>query len=199
MFVLSASVIEAMKEFCKLSRSRVLTYHYIDYNDTPNANVANMLRSLIKQVCVGTDELPKVVQTLCAQHRASGHQPSTPTLISTLQALEATLDLQIYIVIDALDEYPEDQRPELMNTIQSLVGRDFCNTHVLVTSRAENDIKYTIGQLASEVICIEKDEVDPDIGLYVRACLLEDPRLNKLPDRIKQIVELKLGKGAQGM
>ena len=176
-----------------------MAYYYIDYNDTPNANVGNILRSLVKQICVGADRIPKVVQTLCSQHRASGQQPSIATLISILRALEVTLAIDTFIIIDALDEYPELQRSELLQTIQLLVGEGFEHIHILTTSRAEHDIKLTIGKSATEVICIENDQVDADINKHVRTCLSDDPRLSKLPDRIKYMVELKLSEGAKGM
>jgi len=195
----SAAIIEDIKGFCKLSGPRVMAYYYIDFNESPNANVANILRSLIKQICVGTDGIPKAVQALCSQHRASGQQPSIPTLISIFRSLEASLAIHIFIIIDALDEYPEPQRPELLRTIQLLVGKDFENTHVLATSRAEHDIKFTLGESATEVICIENDLVDADIKLHIRTCLSEDPRLSRLPNHIKNMIELKLGEGAQGM
>lgn len=195
----SAAIIEDLKEFCKLSGSRVMAYYYIDFNESPNANVANILRSLIKQICVGTDGIPQAVQTLCSQHRASGQQPSIPTLISILQTLEASLAIHIFIIVDALDEYPEPRRPELLRTIQSLIGKNFENIHVLATSRAEHDIKFTLGGSATEVICIDNDLVDDDIKTHIRRCLSEDPRLSRLPGHIKRMIELKLGKGAQGM
>ena len=188
-----------MKEYCKLSKSRVLAYHYIDFNDTSNAKVDNILRSLIRQICVSMDTLPVNVQALCSQHRASGHQPSITSLVSILRALETELALQIFIVIDALDEYPERERLELLQTIQSLIGKDFQYIRIFVTSRAEHDIKATIGDLATEAICVESSQVDADIKLHIRACLLEDPRLSKLPERISNLVEAKLGEGSQGM
>lgn len=195
----SAAIIEDIKGFCKLSGSRVMAYYYIDFNDSPNANVSNILRSLIRQICVGTDRIPKAVQTLCSQHRASGQQPSIPTLILVLQALEASLAIHMFFIIDALDEYPEHQRPELLHTIQSLIGKNFENTRVFATSRAEHDINFTLGKAATEVICIKNDLVDADIKLHVRRCLSEDPRLSRLPGHIKDMIELKLGNGAQGM
>jgi hypothetical protein len=196
--MLSAAIVEEMKDFCKLSESRVMAYYYFDFNDSLNANVRNILRSLIIQICVGTDRIPKAVQTLCSQHRASGQQPSIPALLSILRALEASLSIHIFIIIDALDECPEHQRPELLSTIQSLVGKDFENTHILATSRAEHDIKLTLGESATDVICIENDLVDADIKLHVRRCLSEDPRLSRLPGHIKNMIELKLGEDAQG-
>lgn len=195
----SAAIIEDIQAFCKLSRSRVMAYYYIDFNESLNANVANILRSSIKQICVCTDSIPKAVQTLCSQHRASGQQPSIPTLISILRFLEASLAIHVFIIIDALDEYPEPQRPELLRTIQSLVGKDFGNTHVLATSRAEHDIKLTLGESATEIICVDNDLVDDDTKLHVRRCLSEDPRLSRLPNHIRNMIELKLGEGAQGM
>lgn len=199
MLMLSAAIIEAVKPFCELSKSRVLAYYYIDFNDTSGANVGNLLRSLIKQICASMGEIPRAVQNLCSQHRASGQHPSTQSLVSILQDLEATQDLQIFVVIDAIDEFPEQRRAGLLDIIQSLAGRDFQNTHILVASRAEIDIKYTIGEIATEMICIQRDQVDADIRLYVKRCLSEDPRLNRLPDSVKHMVGHELGDGAQGM
>ena len=109
------------------------------------------------------------------------------------------MGIQIFVVIDALDEYPEPHRPELLHAIRLLAGEDFQHTHILVSSRAENDIKYSIGSLATESISINKEQVDADIELHIKACLVEDPRLSRLPESIKHMVALKLGNGAQGM
>ena len=197
--LLSASIIEDLRDYCKLHKSSVVAYYYIDFSDTANANVGGILRSLMKQICIGTDRLPKVVESLCSQHRASGQQPSTPSLISVLHALEEELGIQLFIVIDALDEYLEQERAELLHAIISLLGEGSTTMRILVTSRAEHDIEFSLSPAATEILAVENEKVDADIKIYVRQRLLEDARLCRLPIHVKEDVELKLGEGAQGM
>ena len=104
----------------------------------------------------------------------------------------------MFIVLDALDEYLEHERAELLHTIISLL--EGCTMiRVLVTSRAEHDINFRLSPAATETIAIENEKVDADIKIYVRQRLSEDARLCRLPSHVKEEVELKLGKGAQGM
>lgn len=197
--ILSASIIEDLREYCKLHKSKVVAYYYVDFSDTANANVGGILRSLMKQICTSTDRLPKVVESLCSQHRASGQQPSTPSLISVLHALEEELAIQAFIVIDALDEFVEHDRAELLHAILSILGEGCRMIRILVTSREEHDIKLSLSPAATEIVAIENENVDADIKIYVRQRLSEDARLCRLPGHVKDEVELKLGKGAQGM
>ena len=197
--ILSASIIEDLRDYCRLHKSMVVAYYYIDFSDTANANVGGILRSLMKQICISTDRLPKVVESLCSQHRASGQQPSTLSLISVLHALEEELAIQTFVVIDALDEYLEHERAELLHAIVSLLGEGFTMIRILVTSRAEHDINFSLSPAATEIIAIENEKIDADIKIYIRQRLSEDARLCRLPSHVKEEVELKLGKGAQGM
>ena len=197
--ILSASIVEDLRDYCKLYESSIVAYYYINFSDTVNANVGAILRSLMKQICVSTDRLPKVVESLCSQHRASGQQPSTLSLVSVLHALVEELSIQVFIVIDALDEYLEHERAELLQAILSLLGEGHRMIRVLVTSRAEHDIKFSLSTAATEIVAIQNEQVDADIKIYVRQRLSEDARLCRLPTHVKHEVELKLGKGAQGM
>ena len=196
---LSAIAIDAMLEFCQKSSTKVLAYYYIDFNDSSSMSVSKILRSIIKQICTGMPDIPKSVQSLCSQHRASGQEPSTSTLISILQALEQNLILQIYIINDALDEFSEQGKPELLQTIELLASQQFQRTHILVTSRTEDDIEKIIRKSATEDILVKKTLVDSDIGLFIQSSLSEDHRLSKLPQTIKDLIGEKLATGAQGM
>ena len=158
-----------------------------------------LLRSLIKQICAGEDMIPQVVQTLVSRHRASGQQPSISTLITVLHNLVDDLRKQTFIILDALDEYPETKRWELLNTLKRLLDSEPRDLHVLATSRETHDIQHKMKILATEKIYIQSSHVDPDIKLHVRTCLVEDPKLDRLPGHIKHEIEIKLGEGAHGM
>lgn len=188
-----------MKAYCRQNESCTLAYFYFDFNNASNLDVSILLRSLIKQICAGEDKVPQVVQTLVSRHRASGQQPSISTLITALHTAIDDLRKRTFIILDALDEYPENKRLELLKTLKLLLDPGSQEIHVLATSQERHDIQHQMAKLATEKIFIGSSVVDPDIKLHVRTRLAEDPNLDILPPHIKQGIEEKLGKGAHGM
>ena len=123
-----------------------------------------LLRSLIKQICAGEDMIPQVVQTLVSRHRASGQQPSISTLITVLHNLVDDLRKQTFIILDALDEYPETKRWELLNTLKRLLDSEPRDLHVLATSRetrhsAQNENTSNRKNLYSEFTCRSRHQI----------------------------------------
>lgn len=188
-----------MQETSKDSSSTVTAYYYFDFNNTSATDVGNVLRSLVKQVCVGANQIPKVVEMLCSQYRASGQHPSVAVLVSTLRILLQELDAKAYLALDALDEYPEAGRPALLRTLQSMTDPGYGDIYIFVASREEHDIGFCLSKLATETISIHNFHVDADIRLYTHACLANDPGLSRLPDHMKSIIESKLSERAHGM
>ncbi|KAF4626579.1 hypothetical protein G7Y89_g11575 [Cudoniella acicularis] len=197
-----STIIEAVKEVCSASTTHKLAYFYFDFQDTIKQDVVVLLRSLIRQLCAGEVELPEEIHSMYAKYKASGLAPTVTELTSILFSVINQVDKEIYIIMDALDEYPEKSensgRQELLDQIERIIKHEARNLHILATSRNEIDIRATLGNLASGGISIQNSKVDADIGLYVRACLGKDP-FKKLPASVKGSIETKLGEGAKGM
>ena len=162
-------------------------------------NVNSLLKSLIKQICAYETELPQVVRQLCSQHQASGHQPSMKRLITLLHEMISSLHKECFIVIDALDEYPEAQRHDLLRALKQIMRCDCKDIHILTTSRKEQDITLVLDTLSTEIVSIQGSFVDTDIQLHIQSCLAEDVRLKRLPDSLKLVIKTKLLENAQGM
>jgi hypothetical protein len=199
---ISSTIIEAVKDVCFAGTTHKLTYFYFDFQDTQKQHVAILLRSLIRQLCASETTLPEEVQTMYARYRGIGYEPTIEELTSALFAVIDHLGKEVYLILDALDEFPENsknsRRKELLEQIKRMAERNFENLHILATSRNEPDIRATLGKLANGCISIQSSKVDADIKMYVRSCLLEDP-FNKLPDSVRGSIETKLGEGANGM
>ena len=195
----SSTIIEAVKDFCLADTNRKWAYFYFDFNDINKQNVAILLRSLIRQLCAREPELLQVVHTLYTQYEPSGQQPSIKELSSTFFLIVDGFGREIYVIMDALDEYPESKRKELLDQIKQMIEHGSKNLHILVTSRSEYDIRNTLEKPAAGGIPIQNPEVDGDIKLHVRNCLAEDPAFEKLPGGIKEDIEMKLGEEAHGM
>jgi hypothetical protein len=138
----SSTIIEAVKDFCLASTTQKMAYFYFGFNDSDKQDVGILLRSLIKQLCAGEPELPQVVQTLYTRYKTSGQQPDIKVLTSTLFSVIGGLRKEIYIIMDALDEYPENpekpeksKRKELLDQIKRMVEYKSENLYILATSR----------------------------------------------------------------
>lgn len=180
--------------------SSTIAYWYFDFDNSSSLNVSNMLRSLIKQLCFGETVLPTAVQEMCKKYRASGHQPTTKVLLTTLHSAIDSIRKKTFLVLDALDEYPESRRQELLAAIRLLRDSEHGDIHVLVTSRREEyDIRHTLNPITTQEVSIEGHVVDDDIRTHVRACLTEDARLCRLSPSMKEAIEVRLVSSAQGM
>ncbi|KAL8770751.1 MAG: hypothetical protein Q9209_003618 [Squamulea sp. 1 TL-2023] len=197
--ILCSTIIEALQEVLEANVSSTVVYWYFDFNNSTSLSVCNMLRSLIKQLCVGETSIPPPVQEMCSKYRASGHQPTMKVLLTALHSAIDSIRKNTFLVLDALDEYPEIGRLELLAAIQSLMDSEHRDIHTLVTSRPEYDIEHVLNTIATQKSNIQGPVVDSDIRRHVRASLAEDARLCRLSPSVKDTIETQLVSSAHGM
>lgn len=120
-------------------------------------------------------------------------------LASVLIETVKTIGKEVYIILDALDELPEDasKRSEVLEQITTLVKLGIGNLHVLATSRDEWDIRERLETLSSGGIPLQSSKVDPDIRKYVRSFFKDWPR--RLPEHVKTLIQTRLVEKARGM
>ena len=160
------------------------------------------LRSLIRQLGAGAESLPDAVRSLTRIHRRRGSHPSIPELLEALHSVILNLNKDAFLVLDALDEFPEDSRHgerfTLLNVIESLVERGHSNLHLLVTSRRENDISSRLGRLSNP-----PKQLDVEAPLFHDLELLYDntiqgsPALRDLSEDTKAEIRSRLVSGEQ--
>jgi hypothetical protein len=191
-----------VKEVCFESATHKLAYFYFDFQNTEKQNMDITIRSLLRQLCAGEMQLPQEVQIMYDRYKGSRLRPTVEELNLALLSLIDYLGKEIYIIMDALDEFPEksqdSNRQELLDQIKHMVEHPSQQLHILVTSRNEPDIRTTLSDLAGKGISIQSSKVDADIRLFVRTCLEKDP-FHRLPVSVKKSIEARLGEGACGM
>jgi hypothetical protein len=84
--------------------------------------------------------IPKVVEDMWSDANNGQQRPSIPDLLNILRALILEFD-HVYVVLDAVDEYPRAQRDPLLRTIQGLSSLNMDSLHLLAVSRPEADIR----------------------------------------------------------
>ena len=127
----------------------------------------------------GSYYIPEAFQALYRKNQLASLEPTKQEVNETL--FQVLLECGIaYIVIDAMDECPlREDRPQVLEFLIELFRDSPSNTHILVTSREEEDIKTAFLELSERVnwVSIQNSRVDSDIKKHVQRCMAEDPQL----------------------
>ncbi|KAJ7327647.1 ankyrin repeat-containing domain protein, partial [Mycena albidolilacea] len=152
---------------------------YLNHKETEAQTVSNLLSGLWRQLVFGKD-ITSQVQELYKQHTEKGTRPSLDNIHLALCAA-ITQFSKVYIVVDAVDEYPENQRHLLFDHLTEIRS----TVNLMITSRPH------ITPIAdSEVLQIRAN--DKDIQSYVDGYIKRSPHLSKLV-KMKPELEEKIG------
>ncbi|KAF5976485.1 ankyrin repeat [Fusarium coicis] len=169
--VLSSTVIEDLRKTSRRKlRNCAVLFFYITFTDNQKQSLDAILRSLINQLYHSQQQSWHPTTLLYTKCGNGTSQPSTEQLKSTFRDMLSAAR-KVFVLIDALDEYENrsNHRDELLTWIEMFRNRPV-NTHLLVTSRPEHDIKASVESWADpeSIISLETDTVGKDISEYVR-------------------------------
>ncbi|KIX02725.1 uncharacterized protein Z518_08667 [Rhinocladiella mackenziei CBS 650.93] len=196
--ILTSAVIEYLHSV-SLKEERIILSYYFDFRNSSLQTYSSLLRSLLRQIC-GRNMVPQQIVSLYEKCR--GASPSTGQLADALRLI---LEQQprTFIVIDALDECPETGEPSMregvLDMLRVIKKSEFISASTFIASRPEADISAAMRTLCDIDIDIQISFVEDDIRRYVRSSLAKYPRLNGLPQNIKDEIEQKLVKDSGGM
>lgn len=161
-----------------------------------------MLRSLIRQLSAGVDGFSDAVRKLSQIHRRRGSHPSRDELLITIHSVITSLKKDVFLVLDALDEFPEDGRylkhSLLLSVIKDVVEAGHSNLHLLVTSRPEMDIRGRLRSLSNppQELSVE-DPLLVDLELFFDTTMEISPALKNLGGDTKNKIRNHLITGEQ--
>lgn len=189
-------VVERLLTECSMTDIGV-AFCYCEYKKQAEQTVTALLASLLRQLIERRGhDLPDEVLDVYKTHAANGTRLQIDESYDLLRA-ELNRWPQVFIVVDALDEYhrTSEARMELLVMIEKLPP----NLHLLCTSRFLADIE---GQLGIRYPRVEIRAQDSDIDKYVSSRIEEVGRLKRFiqsfPDLKKSIIEAVTSK-ADGM
>lgn len=201
----SSTIIAHLQSICRAEEQKLLICWYFESDNKATRSVKGMLRSLIQQLCRKMDNFPAAVKTLAEQYKGNlAAEPETEELMVILNTIIDSIEKDIFLVLDALDECGEEGTSsgqqtlkDLMHQIQLLVEngeKGHGNFHLLMTSRDVGDIRTTFKNFASsddQAIDIE-DKVLVDLKSYTQNKMDNTPELKNLPDELKDEIMKKL-------
>ncbi|KAF7365799.1 ANK-REP-REGION domain-containing protein [Mycena venus] len=147
-----------------------LTVESENEGETDTQTPVNLLSGLWRQLVLGRD-LGPLAKKLYQQHREKG---TTPSLDQVLDMLNYVIERysKVYIVIDAIDEYPEAPRLILLQRLTAMSP----GVNLMIMSRP-----HIVPQLSSFPILETLDIrlTEGDLQTYVDAQIDSSPRLSK--------------------
>ena len=183
-----------------------MAYFYCDFRDAKKQQVSGLLASLIAQLSAKSDVCCNVLSALYSECDAGSRQPSDDEL---MDCLEDMLKLEgqppIYIIIDGLDECPNDSgvvspREQVLEQVEKLVAVHLPNVRICVTSRPEADIQAVLTTLVSHTISLHDEQGQKkDIADYVRRIVYTDRNMRRWREEDKELVVETLSRKADGM
>ena len=183
-----------------------LAYFYFDFKDTEKQDLHALLSSLLIQLSDQSDVFFDTLFSLYSAYRKAAETPADDSLAECLKdILTIKGRVPIYLVIDALDECPNDtgipsSRERVLELVKELVELRLPNLHLCITSRPEFDIHTTLKPLASQQMSLlDESGQKQDIIDYVTSVLHSDKKMKKWRDVDKNMVVKKLSEKADGM
>ena len=183
-----------------------MSYFYCDFRDSKKQQVNGVLASLVAQLSVKSDACCSVLSSLYSECDAGSRQPSYRELMDCLKNI---LNLEgqppIYIIIDGLDECPNDTgvvspRERVLEQVEKLVALQLADVRICVTSRPEADIQAALTSLATHTVSLHDEEGQKkDISDYVRCIVYSDREMRRWREEDKEMVIEMLSRKAEGM
>jgi hypothetical protein len=149
-----------------------IAYVYCDYKNQFEQDARSLLASLVRQVAIKSKQIPDSMLKSYHKHANGANSASLATYTELLSQL-LTSFRRSFIVVDALDEYTQEDTPhsnKLLDRLIKIASRQ-PNCRVLITSR--EDCLSLHSNVESNKIKINARS--KDVRMYVDA-RIRDPR-----------------------
>lgn len=184
--VLASSVVEQVSELYSLNNNVGLGFVYFKYDDPDSHKPPSVAAALMKQLCRRKEDVPSTLLEAFCQLDAKDRIPPWWKYQEMLMSVLDVFD-QTFLVVDALDECPEQEREKILELIIHITDQKTHSTRtkVLITSRKEIDISEAFLRLRVPQIPVEAKTMYKDIHTFVK-CRLDDLlRPEKIGQRLR--------------
>lgn len=172
---LCSTVVKSLEESAEKNSNLIVAYWYFDNADPPTQNLQRLLRFVLRRISAKATPFPEAVRNLASKHELSGSLPSTTALIKALKETVAALEEDMFLLLDAIDEYQaanETLREEFLNFLIGLGDSQLRKLHLLVTSIADTDIENAFKRLQKPPAEIDVEKpVSIDVDAYLDATI----------------------------
>ena len=185
-----------------------IAYFYFDFRDINKQHWRDLVPSLLNQLSSQWSPCCDILSRLYSGHGNGGQQPNDDALKRCLMEMLTLRDHHpIYLIMDALDECPDDSevpspRNRILQLLKELVNLHLPSIRICVTSRPEFDVRDFLEPLTSRQVSIhDQCGQKQDIADYVRSVVYSDsePYMRRWKKEDKEFVIENLSIRADGM
>ncbi|EMT70529.1 Ankyrin repeat domain-containing protein 50 [Fusarium odoratissimum] len=161
--VMMSTVINYLEESTKKDEVAI-AYVYCDYKDKRTLSETNIWASVVRQLVEACSQLPPDIISFRDKYLEKRALPSDEERISLITALSKRFR-KTFILIDALDECPEDNRDAFLR----LASEVQTSAHLLITSRMNLDLTESFDHLTQITIAAQASDVETYLDAKMKA------------------------------
>jgi hypothetical protein len=166
---------------------------YLNHKEADNQTPSRLFAGLWRQLVLDRD-IGSIAENLYKQHR---EKCTTPSLEEVVTVLSSSLKefSQVFIIVDAVDEYPEFQREILLQQLAAMSS----NVNLMITSRPNISPGPSI---LPNLETLDIRAAPEDIQGYIDAQIKLSPRLSKYIQKkpiLRQEIHEKITETVDGM
>ncbi|KAJ4296903.1 hypothetical protein N0V90_006951 [Kalmusia sp. IMI 367209] len=191
--VLCSTIIEDMRHRLLGQQGTVLVYFYFTFSDVRKQSYSSLLQSVITEL---SRDRPIHPSLSTAYDKYKPHAANLNILEDITRDLFKRVGLT-YLIIDGLDECPEEQREEVMQGLKRIFLLE--KSRLLITSRNESDIADCMTAWCERNYYINEECVNADIDTYIKNALATDKRLACLSVTTKEEIQDVFHQKSEGM
>ncbi|KAI1827647.1 hypothetical protein F4861DRAFT_328760 [Xylaria intraflava] len=173
-------------------------YWYFRFYIDETKKIDLLFRSLLRQLGSKCRRFPDDTLNWLRSYRDSGKSMKTDQLFKNLSGFISKADKDIFIVLDGLDEFPEDskeaKRSQLLDHITALASAGHPNLHIALISKDEKDIRHELENKLKDILVpvnINK-KLNEDLDNFITRKM---NGMSLLTPSLKQDIQKKLEKG----
>jgi hypothetical protein len=202
-------VIENLRERLKNDIGVGIACIYCNYKEKDAQTLTNLVAGLWAQLARNSGSLSTEARDLYSTHVRQNSPPTLDEVSKMLQS-EIARYSKIFVVIDALDEYPEGDRSTLLNKLRELrprinlmvtsryldaIANDFEGSPQLEISANVEDVRaYIVGRISGEKMLSRF--VSKDAALGENIVNIVAGKAKKMYETLKQNIHSSLSKSA---
>ncbi|KAJ7706659.1 ankyrin repeat-containing domain protein [Mycena rosella] len=190
--VLASVVVDHLRETLAQGENIGVAAMYLNHKETEVQTPSNLLAGIWRQL-VFRKPVSLAVPELYEKHREPCTRPALKKILEVLLSTVATYS-KVYLIVDALDEYPEDKRNILLKNLSAL-GQ---TVDLMLTSRPHINIHTTFESVQTLEIRATADDVRKYVDEQITKSSRLSSHIKSRPD-LREEIETHIVESSDGM
>jgi hypothetical protein len=171
-----------------------IAYIYCGFQQKNEPKALDFLTSLLKQLAEHRPSLPASIKGLRAKHESKRTRPTFDDISKALRST-GTEYSRLFIVIDALDEFPEEGGGQAKFMSEVFALQSACGANIYATSRFSDKIAKSFGPSTRKEIRASEE----DVRLYLDAYMGQLPSFVQENEELQRAIRDKISAAVGGM